>query len=128
MKSSKSKSSKLKSLTIEVFKNWSIQQLKSSKIYIFKIQSLQKLKAKQLKTWGLQKLKSWKAKLMKVEVFKIVVSKIEVFKAKALKNWNLQTKLNNFAFESNAEIRLESTFTTWWDKAENKARSDALKL
>ena len=65
---------------------------------------------------------------MKVEVFKIVVSKIEVFKAKAFKNWNLQTKLNNFAFESNAEIRLESTFTTWWDKAEHKARSVALKL
>ena len=86
------------------------------------------MKAKQLKTWGLQKLKSWKAKLMKVEVFKIVVSKIEVFKAKALKNWNLQTKLNNFAFESNAEIRLESTFTTWWDKAEHKARSVAWKL
>ena len=55
---------------------------------------------------------------MKDEVFKIVVSKIEVFKAKALKNWNLQTKLNNFAFESNAEIRLESTLTTWWDQGQ----------
>ena len=71
----------------------------------------------------LEKQNSWKLKSSK-----IVVSKIEVFKAKALKNWNLQTKLNNFAFESNTEIRLESTFTTWWDKAEHKARSVALKL
>ena len=55
--------------------------------------------------------------------------KIKVFKRwSPKKNWNLQTKLNNSAFESNAEIRLESTFTTWWDKAEYKARSVALKL
>ena len=32
-------------------------------------------------------------------------SKTEVFK-----NWSLQTKTNNFAVESNDEIRLESTF------------------
>ena len=33
------------------------------------------------------------------------------------------SKIGVFKIEENiAEIRLESTFTAWWDKAENKAR------
>ena len=54
---------------------------------------------------------------------KIVVSKIEVLKSKDFGNWHIQTKTNNFAFEINAEIRLESSFylSESWSTIENSS-------
>ena len=128
MKSSKLKSLKDEVLKIKVFKNgrlqnWSLQQLKSSKLKVLKNWRLNNKKFEVFKNWSLEKLNSCRLKSSK-----FIVSKIEVFKNKASKNSNFQTRTNNFAFESNTEIRLESTLISWRDKAEHKARSVALKL
>ena len=43
-------------------------------------------------------------------------------------DYNTSTAQLGLGLGLSLAIRLESTFTTWWDKTENKAMSVALKL